>query len=176
MSDPFQLNTVELKSKVGKTIQKYTLQNEMWAYTYHDTDISSCGPDSWDNSLYEKRVLRSVRKYGNSTDFEQTSFEYKTTPFDENYWAYLKCQCFYTEPDNPKYWGIGLLSTIQYPTGGKTRYEFEPNTYFVKKTHILPALGSFSTDAYIAPYLLEDRRCPNPGRCRNFQLRQPQRK
>jgi len=157
MSDPFQLNTVELKSKVGKTIQKYTLQNEMWAYTYHVTDISSCGPDSWDNSLYEKRVLRSVRKYGNSTDFEQTSFEYKTTPFDENYWAYLKCQCFYTEPDNPKYWGIGLLSTIQYPTGGKTRYEFEPNTYFVKKTHVLPALGSFSTDAYIAPYLLEDR-------------------
>ncbi|AYN00135.1 hypothetical protein [Chryseobacterium sp. 3008163] len=157
MSDPFQLHTVELKSKAGKTIQKYTLQNELWPYTYHDTNISSCGPDSWDNSLYEKRVLRSVRKYGNSTDFEQTSFEYKTTPFDENYWAYLKCQCMYNEPDNPKYWGIGLLNTIQYPTGGKTRYEFEPNAYFVKKTHVLPSLGSFSTDAYITPYLLEDR-------------------
>lgn len=157
MSDPFQLHTVELKSKAGKTIQKYTLQNELWPYTYHDTNISSCGPDSWDNSLYEKRVLRSVRKYGSGADFEQTSFEYRTTPFDENYWAYLKCQCMYNEPDNPKYWGIGLLSTIQYPTGGKTRYEFEPNAYFVKKTHVLPALGSFSPDAYITPYLLEDR-------------------
>lgn len=157
ISDPFQLHTVELKSTTGKTIQKYTLQNELWAYTYHDTNISSCGPESWDNSLYEKRVLRSVRKYGNSTDFEQTSFEYRTTPFDEDYWAYLKCQCMYNELDNPKYWGIGLLSTIQYPTGGKTRYEFEPNAYYVKKTHVLPALGSFNTDVYVAPYILEDR-------------------
>lgn len=157
ISDPFQLHTIELKNTAGKTIQKYTLQNEMGDYIYHDPNISSCGPDSWDNSLYEKRVLRSVRKYGNAADYEQTSFEYRTTPFDENYWTYLKCQCWTSEPDNPKYWGIGLLSTIQYPTGGKTRYEFEPNAYYAKKTNVYDPWSFDFSSVYINPSILEDR-------------------
>jgi YD repeat-containing protein len=157
ISDPFQLHTIELKNKAGKTIQKYTLQNEIGGYIYHDTNISSCGPDSYDNGLYDKRILRSVRKYGNATDFEQTSFEYRATPFNENYWTYLKCQCFINESENPKYWGIGLLNTIQYPTGGKTRYEFEPNTYFVKKTNVYDPFGDDFSASYINPSFLADR-------------------
>jgi hypothetical protein len=157
ISDPFQLQMVELKNTAGKTIQKYTLQNEIGGYIYHDTNISSCGPDSYDNGLYDKRILRSVRKYGNATDFEQTSFEYRATPFNENYWTYLKCQCFINESENPKYWGIGLLSTIQYPTGGKTRYEFEPNTYFVKKTNVYDPFGDDFSTSYINPSFLADR-------------------
>lgn len=157
ISDPFQLQSVELKNTAGKTIQKYTLQSDTGGYIYHDLNISSCGPDSSDSGIYDKRVLRSVRKYGNGADFEQTSFEYKTTPFDENYWTYLKCQCLSSEPENPKYWGIGLLSSIQYPTGGKTKYEFEPNTYFVKKTNVYDPFGDDFSTSYIDPNFLEDR-------------------
>ena len=157
ISDPFQLQSVELKNIAGKTIQKYTLQSDTGGYIYHDLNISSCGPDSSDSGIYDKRVLRSVRKYGSATEYEQTSFEYKATPFDENYWTYLKCQCFYSEPENPKYWGIGLLSTIQYPTGGKTRYEFEPNTYFVKKTNVYDPFGDDFSTSYINSSFLDDR-------------------
>ncbi|KAA0129223.1 hypothetical protein FY557_06570 [Chryseobacterium sp. SN22] len=157
LSDPFSLQDVELKNTAGKTIQKYTLQNEMGDYVYHDPDVSSCGPDSGDNSMYEKRVLRSVRKYGTSSDYEQISFEYRTTPFDENYWTYLKCKCLNDESENPKYRGIGLLSTIRYPTGGKTRYEFEPNTYYVKKTNVYDPFGLDFSASYVNPSALEDR-------------------
>lgn len=157
ISDPFQLHTVELKNTAGKTIQKYTLQNEIGGYMYHDINISSCGPYSFDTGLYDKRILRSVRKYGNAADFEQTSFEYRTTPFNENYWSYLKCECLPDESQNPKYLGIGLLSSIQYPTGGKTRYEFEPNSYFVKKTHIYDPFGNDVSASLINPMYLEDR-------------------
>jgi hypothetical protein len=157
ISDPFQLHTIELKNTAGKVIQKYTLQSDILGYIYHDTNISSCGPDSPDNSMYDKRILHSVRKYGTGTNYEQTTFEYRTTPFDENYWTYLKCKCLYKESDNPKYWGIGLLSTIQYPTGGKTRYEFEPNTYYVKKTNVYDPFGSDFSASYINPSVLEDR-------------------
>jgi len=155
ISDPFQLQSVELKNKAGKVIQKYTLQSDIGGYIYHDPNISSCGPDSSDSGLYDKRTLRSVRKYGNAADFEQTTFEYKTTPFDENYWTYLKCQCMSNEPENPKYWGIGLLSSIQYPTGGKTRYEFEPNAYFAKKSNVYDPFGDDFSTSYVPPYGLD---------------------
>lgn len=157
MSDPFWLQRVDLKSKAGKIIQKYTLQNEIGGYTYHDLSISSCGPDSSDNGLYDRRILRSVRKYGTGDLFEQTSFEYKTDSFSQNYWSYLACSCFPDEDENPKYLGIGLLSTIQYPTGGKTRYEFEPNTYWVKKTNIYDPFSLDWSTSYIPPYTLGDR-------------------
>jgi len=156
MSDPFWLQHVDLKNKAGKTIQKYTLQNEIGGYIYHDLSISSCGPDSSDNSLYDRRILRSVRKYGTGDLFEQTSFEYKTDSFSQNYWSYLACNCFPDEDENPKYLGIGLLSTIQYPTGGKIRYEFEPNTYGIKKSNIFDPFAVIP-NGYIPPYALLDR-------------------
>ncbi|WP_165585002.1 hypothetical protein [Chryseobacterium taiwanense] len=157
MSDPFWLQRVDLKNKAGKTIQKYTLQNDIGTYTYHDLSISSCGAESYDNSLYDKRILRSVRKYGTGDLFEQTSFEYNTSSFSQNYWSYLACNCLPNEDENPKYLGIGLLSTIQYPTGGKTRYEFEPNTYGMKKTNIYDPLEFDWSTNYIPPYTLGDR-------------------
>ncbi|MBE4947336.1 hypothetical protein [Chryseobacterium culicis] len=154
LSDPFEMHTVSLKNKAGKVIQKYTLQNEGGVFTYSDLPSISCPADPGESVFNEKRILRSVQKYGTSTQFEKTSFEYNEEPSLENHWSGLDCLCL-NGPGSEKYLKIGLLSMIKYPTGGQTRYEFEPNQYEVKKTHILDP-WSFSNDLYIHPYEFVD--------------------
>ncbi|WP_312287639.1 hypothetical protein [Chryseobacterium gleum] len=154
LADPYQLHTVALKNKTGKVIQKYTLQSEDAAFIYTEPNISSCTAEAVPDGFYDRRMLRSVQKYGTSTQFEKTSFEYNDSPFTGGNWTEFKCYCL-NNPDSPKFLNIGLLKTIKYPTGGQTRYEFEPNQYEVKKTHILDPWSS-SNDLYIFPYEFVD--------------------
>ncbi|SMO47357.1 hypothetical protein SAMN06265171_1011070 [Chryseobacterium rhizoplanae] len=149
VSDPYQLHTVVLKNKAGKVIQKYTLQNEGGVFMYTDPAPSTCPLDLGELVFNEKRKLSSIQKYGTSSQFEKTSFEYTELPSSENNWAGLDCLCL-NGPGGERYLKVGLLNTIKYPTGGQTRYEFEPNQYEVKKTHIFDPLSN-SDEQYINP-------------------------
>ncbi|WP_426479366.1 hypothetical protein ACP3T3_07925 [Chryseobacterium sp. CBSDS_008] len=149
-SDPYQLHTVALKNKAGKVIQKYTLQNEGGVFMYTDPAPSTCPLDLGELIFNEKRKLSSIQKYGTSSQFEKTSFEYIELPSSENNWSGLDCLCL-NGPGSERYMKVGLLSTIKYPTGGQTRYEFEPNQYEVKKTHIFDPLSN-SDEQYVAPH------------------------
>ena len=149
-SDPYQLHTVALKSKAGKVIQKYTLQNEGGVFIYTDPTPSSCPLDLGELIFNEKRKLTSIQKYGTSSQFEKTSFEYTELPSSENNWGGLDCLCL-NGPGGERYIKVGLLNTIKYPTGGQTRYEFEPNQYEVKKTHIFDPWSN-SDEQYINPF------------------------
>lgn len=155
LADPYQLHTVALKNKAGKVIQKYTLQSDDSGFTYTEPLLSSCTAEAVPDGFYDRRMLRSVQKYGTSTQFEKTSFEYNDSPFTGGNWTEFKCYCL-NNPDSPKFLNIGLLSTIKYPTGGQTRYEFEPNQYEFKKTNILDP-WTISGDAYIRPYEFVDQ-------------------
>ena len=148
-SDPYQLHPIALKSKAGKVIQKYTLQNEVGVFRYTDPAFSACPVDLGEFIFNEKRKLSSIQKYGTSTQFEKTSFEYNEMPSSENNWPGLDCLCL-NGPGSEKYLKVGLLNTIKYPTGGQMRYEFEPNQYEVKKTHIFDPLSN-SDEQYINP-------------------------
>ncbi|WP_278352392.1 hypothetical protein [Chryseobacterium gleum] len=152
-SDPYQLHTVALKNKAGKVIQKYTLQNEVGVFMYTDPAPSTCPVDLGEFIFNEKRKLSSVQKYGTSNQFEKTSFEYNELP-SENNWPGLDCLCL-NGPGSERYLKVGLLNMIKYPTGGQTRYEFEPNQYEVKKTHIFDPLSN-SDDTYVNPYEFMD--------------------
>ncbi|UTX50273.1 hypothetical protein [Chryseobacterium sp. MA9] len=149
-SDPYQLHTVALKSKAGKVIQKYTLQNEGGVFIYTDPTPSSCPLDLGELIFNEKRKLISIQKYGTSSQFEKTSFEYTELPSSENNWLGLDCLCL-NGSGGIRFLKVGLLNTIKYPTGGQTRYEFEPNQYEVKKTHINDPFSDFSI-TYVPPY------------------------
>lgn len=155
LADPYQLHTVVLKNKAGKVIQKYTLQSDDSGFTYTEPLLSSCTAEAVPDGFYDRRMLRSIQKYGTSTQFEKTSFEYNNSPFTGSNWTEFKCHCL-NGPDGPKFLNIGLLSTIKYPTGGQTRYEFEPNQYEFKKTNILDP-WTISGDAYIRPYEFVDQ-------------------
>ncbi|WP_431611086.1 hypothetical protein [Chryseobacterium sp. 'Rf worker isolate 10'] len=155
LTDPYQLQTVALKNKAGKVIQKYTLQSEDSGFTYTEPLLSSCTAEAVPDGFYDRRMLHSVQKYGTSTQFEKTSFEYNNSSFTGSNWTEFKCHCL-NDPDSPKFLNVGLLSTIKYPTGGQTRYEFEPNQYEVKKTNILDP-WTISGDQYIRPYEFIDQ-------------------
>ncbi|NML56714.1 hypothetical protein [Chryseobacterium cheonjiense] len=157
LSDPFQLETAELKNKAGKTIQKYSLQYSENNFTFSDSNTSSCAPEDVLSGYYNKRVLNSIQKYGTSSAFEKTEFEYNDDFFAGNYWTSSSCHCLPSESDNPKYLALGLLKTIKYPAGGQVRYEFEPNQYIEKKTNTFDPFTLDFTPKYIFPYDIIDR-------------------
>jgi len=159
--DPFKLDMIELKDNSGKQIEKYVLQSIPTQITYPkklnpNVVGYSCG--LVDN--LDKRRLEKILKYGTGTNYETTEIKYPdftNNNFDvTNYWSdYSNVDpsktCFENESENPKYLGIGLLSSIKFPNGSEVKYTFEPNQYYVDKSD--PQYKNIQAP----PYELKDR-------------------
>lgn len=141
-NDPFQLSTIELKDNYNHTINKYGFEQDFLSLYYPS---SVCNQQE----TLSKRRLKKLIKYDRSNGSEATRFFYKTDEF-ESPWSYPTCGCL-LDSDNPKYLGLGLLNKIIFPTGGETRYEYEPNKYYVNKN-----TTNYLTDN-APPYLVKDR-------------------
>jgi len=150
-NDPYKLLSIELKDVRNITISKYGFEHEMQGFVYPYT--APFMPDPCNHSLQVgKRMLKQILKYNRMNETETTKLYYRTENFPPPYaWSDHYIGCFNNESDNPKYLGQGLLEKIVFPTGGETRYEYEPNQYFKKK----------DTQAYIdqfaPPYSMRDR-------------------
>lgn len=148
-TDPFRLSFIELKNTQNRTIEKYGFEQEQTGFSYPYVD--SGAPDPCNHRLeQEKRMLKRLIRYNSLNQSEITKFTYRSENFDF-YWAEPYDGCFPNEIDNPKYLGKGLLEKIEYPTGGETRYEYEPNQYYVNKN------TQAYLDEYAPPYVVRDR-------------------
>ncbi|MEA1851442.1 hypothetical protein U9K52_21220, partial [Chryseobacterium sp. MHB01] len=84
-----------------------------------------------------KRILNKVLKYNASlSEYQATEFLYAVNPFDNVGWTEAVNPykpCFENESENPRYLGLGLLTSIKFPTGSTVKYEYEPNQYYIDK-------------------------------------------
>lgn len=152
--DPFQLESIELKNSAGRIVQKYGFQSMaggyIYPYGYTDGQISCFYTET-----QSKRILNKILKYDTSlSGYQTTEFFYSSSPFDHSNWIDAVNPykpCFENEAENPKYLGLGLLTSIKFPTGSMVKYEYEPNQYFVDK-NTTDYLGS-----YAPPHTLKDR-------------------
>lgn len=156
--DPYQLNTIELKSKAGKQIEKYVIQSESRVVTYPLGYMSAYLSPCSQSESQSKRFLTKILKYGAGSSYETTEIKYPTiyanSLFNNSWIEHPEIDplrtCFINEYENPKYLGAGLLQSIKYPNGTEVRYTFEPNQYYVNK--------SFPDYKYTAsPYEVTDR-------------------
>lgn len=121
-ADPFKLNFISLNTINGKQISKYVFNNS-------------------------NRVLNDIKKYGQLNDsYEITSFEYAGSdnplqyypdPTDAEFYGFNICPedgGYYPAYVNPWELTAGVLSKIILPTGGVTRYIFEPHREFIDKS------------------------------------------
>ncbi|UOU98993.1 hypothetical protein MUU74_03335 [Chryseobacterium daecheongense] len=153
--DPFQLESIELKTPAGRIVQKYGFQSSIISYTYPYGYIPLGPTPCLYSETQSKRLLTKVLKYDTTlSSFQTTEFFYKHSPFENLYWVDAvnpNKLCFENEEGNPKYLGMGLLTSIKFPTGNIIKYEYEPNQYYVNK----------NTDDYLQmsapPYALKDR-------------------
>ncbi|WEK70281.1 MAG: hypothetical protein P0Y62_01760 [Candidatus Chryseobacterium colombiense] len=159
--DPFRLDMIQLKDNNGNQIEKYILQSSLLELTYPKKfDPSVAGHTCGMVDVLTKRRLDKIVKYGRGTNYETTEIKYpafSNNNFDvTDYWAEysnidpLKV-CFKNESENPKYLGIGLLSSIKFPNGSEVKYTFEPNQYYVDKSD--PEYKNLQAP----PYELKDR-------------------
>lgn len=144
--DPFQLNSVELRSSAGKRIEKYVIQSYAGLINYPLGFIAQ-GPNygCFTDEGQSKRLLSKVLKYGTGSSYETTEIKYPmfypVNNFDFlDYWSDYpgfdpSYRCFKEEYKNPKYLGVGLLQSIKYSNGTEVKYTFEPNQYFVDKAN-----------------------------------------
>ncbi len=153
--DPFQLENVELKTVSGKVVQKYVFQSVISGYNYPNIHLPVTATNCLYSESQEKRILNKVLKYNTSlSQYQTTEFSYAVYPFDNVSWTEAVNPykpCFENEAENPKYLGLGLLTSIKFPTGNTIKYVYEPNQYYINK----------NTDDYLLmsapPYILADR-------------------
>lgn len=134
-SDPFQLESVELKTVSGKVVQKYAFQSVLSGYNYpYDYTPALPSPCLY-SETQNKRILNKVLKYNASlSEYQATEFFYAVNPFDNVGWTEAVNPykpCFENESENPRYLGLGLLTSIKFPTG--TTVKYEPNQYYIDK-------------------------------------------
>ncbi|RKT00942.1 hypothetical protein [Chryseobacterium defluvii] len=153
--DPFQLESIELKNSAGRTVQKYGFQTMVGGYTYPYGYIPIGQTPCLYSETQSKRILNKILKYDISlSGYQTTEFFYSQLPFDNPNWIDAVNPyklCFENEAENPKYLGMGLLTSIKFPTGNTIKYEYEPNQYFVDKN-----TNDYLT-MYAPPHTLKDR-------------------
>ncbi|MDR6405877.1 MULTISPECIES: hypothetical protein [Chryseobacterium] len=154
-SDPFQLESIELKTPAGRTVQKFGFQSGMSGYTYPYGYIPVPSTPCLYTETQNKRMLNKVLKYNTSlTGYQTTEFSYNPYKFDNIYWTDAvnpNKPCFENEAENPIYLGLGLLSSVKFSTGATVKYEYEPNQYYVDKN------TTFYLDFHAPPHTLKDR-------------------
>jgi YD repeat-containing protein len=119
------LNSITVKDYFNNAIKKVNFE-----YDYSQT-------------LFKRMILKKIKDYSNQENPLETEFRYKENLTNgkyigKDYWGYLNLTdpC-YSNLDIYKrvsvnYCGTDLIETIQYPTGGFTKFNFEPNTYTYK--------------------------------------------
>lgn len=136
-SDPFQLESVELKTVSGKVVQKYAFQSVLSGYNYPYGYTPALPSPCLYSETQNKRILNKVLKYNASlSEYQATEFLYAVNPFDNVGWTEAVNPykpCFENESENPRYLGLGLLTSIKFPTGTTVKYEYEPNQYYIDK-------------------------------------------
>ncbi|WP_353151659.1 hypothetical protein [Chryseobacterium sp.] len=136
-NDPFQLESIEMKTTAGKTVKKigfqYSIGDFTFPYGYMPVPPNPCGY----TEVQTKRILNKVLEYDNNgLNPLSTEFTYNYNNFDLSVWVDAvnpAMPCFANEDKNPKYLGKGLLTAIKFPTGSTVKYEYEPNQYWVNK-------------------------------------------
>lgn len=136
LNDHFQINSVYLKDIAGNIIIKHDLN-----YGF----ITLTDPTNYSFNI-SKRILSSIKKYNSNLDkFEKTDFEYNQSGSNQDYspivnqykdyflYNYCTGNPDRNEIENPKYFPVGSLSKIKFPTGGYVNYNFESNQYYVNK-------------------------------------------
>lgn len=156
--DPFQLNSVILKNKAGRQIERYVFESQSGLFEYPLGYIPGGNPTPCYNKENQwKRLLKKVLKYDTGSAYETTEIKYPAfypvNNFDvTDYWTEYPNvdplnKCFPEEYNNPKYLGQALLKSIKYPNGTEVKYTFEPNQYYVDKNYL----------GYIYPHEITDR-------------------
>ncbi|MGI9650154.1 hypothetical protein [Chryseobacterium sp. RLHN22] len=156
--DPFQLNSVILKNKAGRQIERYVFESQSRFFEYPLGFIPGGNPTPcYNKETQGKRLLKKVLKYSTGTPYETTEITYPNfypvNNFDiTDYWTEYPNvdplnKCFPEEYKNPKYLGQALLKSIKYPNGTEVKYTFEPNQYYVDKNY----------QGYIYPHEITDR-------------------
>ncbi|UFH33304.1 hypothetical protein LNP04_06185 [Chryseobacterium sp. C-71] len=157
--DPYQLNSVILKNKAGRQIERYVLESQSAQFEYPLGFIPGGNPaPCYIKENQWKRRLTKVLKYDTGSAYEKTEFTYPdyfdNLSFNDSWTEFPNVdplnKCFPEEYKNPKYLGISLLKSIKHPNGTEVKYTFEPNQYYVDK--------SFPDYKYTAtPYEITDR-------------------
>lgn len=116
------LNSLTIKDNFGASIKKINFE-----YDYS-------------NTLHRRMILKSLKEFSNNNNTLKTELKYKQNPTNgkiigKDFWGYLNLidPCYsnlYVHKRVTKdYCNTDLLEIIKYPTGGYTKFNFEPNTY-----------------------------------------------
>lgn len=155
--DPFQLNSVVLKNKADRQVERYVFESQLAQFEYPLGFIAGGNPTPCYNKEDQwKRRLTKVLKYDNTNStYQETQFMYPDffdiLNFNDSWTEFPNVdplnKCFPQEYKNPKYYGQSLLKSIKYPNGTEVKYEFEPHQYYVDKDY----------SGYLYPHEITDR-------------------
>lgn len=135
-NDPYQINSVTIKTNAGNIVTKYEMQYTFMQFT---------NPEAAYLSIF-KRILWKLKKYNTTLDkTEITEFEYEQGGSSQeygpaagqykDYFLYTNCYPSATqnEIENPKYFPLGSLKRMKLPTGGLVEYNFEAHQIYKNK-------------------------------------------
>lgn len=135
-NDPYQMNSVTVKTSAGNIVTKYEMQYSFMQFT---------NPEAYYLSV-SKRILWKLKKYNNALDkTELTEFEYEQVGSAgeygpvagqyKDYFLYTNCypSSTHNEIENPKYYTLGSLKRMKLPTGGMVEYNFEAHQVYKNK-------------------------------------------
>ncbi|MFN7675090.1 hypothetical protein, partial [Flavobacterium sp.] len=116
------LNSITIKDVFDNSIKKLNFE-----YVYS-------------NTLYIRMILNKIKEFSNQANPQTTELKYQNNDtggkfVGKDYWGYLNLTdpCYsnldFYRRVSIDYCGTDLLETIKYPTGGLTKFNFEPNTY-----------------------------------------------